>query len=219
MNEAAPWLERELARQLAPVNAPASLWNRIQEPRPRFGRSDSLRWLAWPAVVLMTLIVCAGLFRRMDRARQPDREPVEFAGSSNVFDLRSSDFAAIRSWVKTQAAIDIDLPEGAAATDNAIVRLFGVRLIRVRGLRVAAIDYGIGDDVATLFVSEKRGARGTKTEATKHLFSSTKSTGETRVVSWNMTNQNYTIAFSGAGDAHGACLLCHANTPGLVTMN
>jgi len=203
VNDTAPWLERELARQLAPVIAPASLWSRIEEPL-RFRRTNSLRWIAWPAVALATLILCAGLLRRIDQARN--------------FDFQSRDFGAIRSWVKTQADIDIDLPEGTL-TENAPIRLSGVRLIRVNGLRVAAIEYRIGNNAATLFVSGKRSVQAGNAAAPKHLFSEVESAGKARRVSWNMGSQSYTIAFSGAGDTHAACLLCHANVPGLIMLN
>jgi hypothetical protein len=204
MNESAPWLERELARQLAPVAAPASLWKRIEEPRERSRPRASLRWIAWPAAAIVTLIACAGLLRTIDRSRDSE--------------FRSSDFGAIRSWVKARADIDIDLPEGSAV-ENALVRLSGVRLIRVKGLRVAALDYRVGDNAVTLFVSGKPPAPVVNTVASRHLFSDVSSRENTRLVSWNMRNQNYTIAFSGPGDAHSACLLCHANVPGMITMN
>jgi hypothetical protein len=53
----------------------------------------------------------------------------------------------------------------------------------------------------------------------KHLFSAMKSAGKEHLLSWNMRNQNYTIAYSEAKDLGGACLLCHANTRGLLTVN
>jgi hypothetical protein len=55
-------------------------------------------------------------------------------------------------------------------------------------------------------------------KASKHLFS------QGRLVSWNMRSQTYTIAFlgtgafSGTGNSRGACLLCHANSPGVILM-
>ena len=209
MNDAAPWLERELTRQLAPVTAPASLWSRIERPQPR----ASLRWVAWPAVAIVTLIACAGLLRRIDQASD--------------FEFRSNDFSTVRAWVKAQADIDIDLPGDLptfratvrATAETAPIRVSGARLIRVKGVRVAAIDYRVGVDSATLFVSGRRSTPGENSVAPRHVFSGMESSGKTRLVSWNRRNQSYTIAFSGVGDTRGACLVCHANMPGLLTMN
>ncbi len=64
IDEATPWLEKELARQLAPVAAPEALWGRIQEARRMPRRSVSFRWAVWPAFALLTLFVCAGALRK-----------------------------------------------------------------------------------------------------------------------------------------------------------
>lgn len=222
MNDTAPWLERELARQLAPVAAPESLWNRIHEPRRSVGRGDSFRWTVWPAVALLTLLVCAGVFRTLNMRGAEElsvQELAELAKNSKDFDFRSSDFGAIRSWVKAESNIDIDLSDESSAAENASVRVLGVRLIRFRGLPVAAIDYRVGDDFATLLVSGKRADVGGNSDVGKHLFRAMKSAGNTRLVSWNMRNQNYAVAFTGGQSVHGACLLCHANMPGLIAIN
>ncbi len=204
------WLERELARQLAPVAAPESLWDRInqrqREPRRRFSFDRAF----WPVAVAMVLLAFAGVLRTFSASRDPET----FTERSGSFDLRSDNFEDIRAWAKTEANIDIDLPSGQLARDRGDVRLLGARLIRRRGLPVAAIDYRVGDEAATLFVSGKRAGLSGTTEGAGHLFSQTRSTGEARLVSWNMRNQTYTIASSGAGNARGACLLCHTNSPG-----
>jgi len=70
IDEATPWLERELARQLAPVAAPDGLWGRIQEARRMPRRSVSFRWAIWPAFALLTLFVCAGALRKVNLARE-----------------------------------------------------------------------------------------------------------------------------------------------------
>ena len=45
----------------------------------------------------------------------------------------------------------------------------------------------------------------------KHLFSPVQSAGSARLFTWSMRQQEYTIAFAGAKDPQGACLLCHVN--------
>jgi hypothetical protein len=69
--------------------------------------------------------------------------------------------------------------------------------------------------VTTLFVSNGHEAND-RMEASKHLFSRIQASGDWRLFSWNMRQSNYTIAFSASTGAHGACLLCHASTPGLL---
>jgi hypothetical protein len=200
------WLERELARQLAPVVAPESLWDRINEQQRRPRRYISFGQAFWPVAVVMVLLALAGILRTVS----VDRDPGDLAAHFGGVDFRSDNFEDIRAWAKAEANIDIELPSGQLATDRADVRLLGARLIRLRGLPVAAIDYRVGDEAATLFVSGKRGGLSGTTEAAGHLFSRSNA----RTVSWNMRNQTYTIAFSGAKNPHGACLLCHTNTPG-----
>jgi hypothetical protein len=223
MNDGAPWverepnLERELARQLAPVTAPETLWDRIHEPGKSVPRGMPMALFAWQQVVwpaaVVVVIIFAGVLWKMSPAREP---LAELPPASRDFDFRSSDFGAIRKWVKAESNIDIDLPDGAATT-AAPVLLLGVRLIRFRGSPAAAIDYHVGEGAATLVVSRKQGGLTANTEAGKHLFSPMKSAGKEHLLSWNMRNQNYTIAYSGDKDLGGACLLCHANTRSLIT--
>jgi len=154
----------------------------------------------------MVLLAFAGVLRTLT----VDRDPDILTDRAGSFDFRSDNFEDIRAWAKTEANIDIDRPSGQLAPERADVRLLGARLIRRRGLPVAAVDYLVGDEAATLFVSGKRGGLSGTTEAAGHLFSR----DNPRLVSWSMRNQTYTIAFSGAKNPRGACLLCHTNTPG-----
>lgn len=222
MNDSTPWLERELARQLAPVAAPESLWYRLQEGRRSASRSDSFRWTVWPAVALLTLILCAVAFRQMSilgSERLTAQDLAELARTSRDFDFRSDDFREIRAWVKAEANIDVDLPDGSAAAESAQIRLLGVRLMRLRGIPVAAIDYRVGREMATLLVSARHPGLGANNGAGRHMFSTIMKTSGTRLVSWNMRDENYAIAFTGAGNVHEACMLCHANIPGMIAIN
>ena len=54
----APWLEMELARQLAPVAAPDALWDRIHEQQlPQ--REKPVAW-AWWSIAAALLLVASG---------------------------------------------------------------------------------------------------------------------------------------------------------------
>jgi hypothetical protein len=212
-NDALLWLERELARQLAPVPAPDSLWDRIngRQRMPRPG--VSLDWVFWAVAAAMAVLAFAGIERTLVRHRDPgrltDRDLAALAADSGEFDIRSGNLEETRAWVKAEADIDIDVPAGQPAADRGGVRLLGARLIRLRGLPIAAIGYRVGDDVATLFVSGRHAGLSGSTEVSKHLFSRTTLAGGARLISWNMRSQTYAIAFSGATDPRGACLLCH----------
>jgi anti-sigma factor RsiW len=124
---------------------------------------------------------------------------------SHALDFHSDDAAEIRAWVKTRTGIDIDLPAAQSTIAGGPVRLLGARVIRFHGEPLAAIDYRTGDDVGTLVVSSGRSTAASNTGSSGH-----------RLLSWNMRNQTYTIAFPGARDARRACLLCHANAPAVL---
>jgi anti-sigma factor RsiW len=186
------WLERELARQLAPVIAPESLWERINEPQRIPRRRMPLDRTFWPVAIAMVLLAFAGVMRTLAIDRN----------TAGALAFRSGNFEDIRAWAKAEANIEIDLPAGQSAAGRSDVTLLGARLIRLNGLPTAAVDYRVGDEAATLFVSGKHGGTA---EASGHLFTGT----NTRLFSWNMKNQTYTIAFSGVKDPRGACLLCH----------
>jgi hypothetical protein len=228
-NDAVPWIERELARQMAPVAAPESLWDRINDPgQRRPERPVPLGWVLAPVALALTLLALAGVMRTLNRlhgdpADSAERELPILAAEAGGFDFRSDSLEETRAWVKARAKIDIDVPSGQSPpggplNDHGVVRLLGVHLIHLRGLPFAAIDYRIGDEVATLFVSGKHAGLSGNTEVSKHLFSQIKSTGNAQLFSWNMRNQTYMIAFSGSRSPHGACLLCHANMPGLMLL-
>jgi hypothetical protein len=210
LDEATPWLARELSSQLAPVAAPDGLWARIQEGRSAPRRSVSFRWTVWPAFAALTLVSCIGLLRQLTGMnRLTQGELAEISSGSKDPDFRSNDFRAIRAWVSAQTNIDIDLPAGQSVGGARPVLLIGARLIRFRGSRVAAIDYRVGDRVATLLVSGKRPRLSWSTEPSRHLFSQIRTQGGGRALSWDMGNEVYTIAFAGAREFHGACLICH----------
>jgi len=199
----APWLEMELARQLCPVAAPESLWDRIHEQQAS-RRDKPDRWVLWPIAAALLLVASGGAAWRIVMARDPGAGLARLAEHelrADSLDFRSEDPLEIRTWVKARANIDIDLPAGRSA-----VRLLGARLIQFKGAPVAAVAYRVGDDDAALLVMGKRSAA-----TSKHLFSPVQSAGSARLFTWSMRQQEYTIAFAGAKDPQGACLLCHVN--------
>jgi hypothetical protein len=215
------WLEKELARELAPVAAPESLWDRINQQPRRPARRVWLDRAFWPVAAVMLLLAVAGVVRTVSVDRDPETLPAEelaVIGTSGTLDFRSDSFDAARKWVKAEANIDIDLPPGHRGADPAVyservVRLLGVRMARLRGVPIAAVDYRVGDEGATLFVSGKQGGEAGGEAASRHVFLPTKSAADGRLYSWSMHNQIYAIAASGLENSHAACLLCHSNTP------
>jgi hypothetical protein len=65
-NNADSEMERQLARALAPVSAPASLWFHIQEPRPkpRFALGRPSVWIVSPALAAVLITIVAGAIHR-----------------------------------------------------------------------------------------------------------------------------------------------------------
>jgi anti-sigma factor RsiW len=210
----APWLEMELARQLSPVAAPESLWDRIQE-RPVQRRADGFRWELWPVAAALLLMASGGVIWQAG-ARDPLADMEKLAAQEtrqfHGLDIRSEDPAEIRTWLKANANIDIALPGSGA------VRLLGARLIPRRGAPVAVVAYRVGDNDATLLVSRKHSVFSGKA-ASKHVFSRIESAEGARFFSWRTREQIYTIASSMTKDPQGACLLCHANEPSPATFN
>lgn len=56
-------IERELARAMSPVSAPAGLWAAIHRPRETRPARFSLRWALWPAMAFVLLLTLAGALR------------------------------------------------------------------------------------------------------------------------------------------------------------
>ena len=218
-----PWLEGELSRHLGPVTAPESLWERIHQcPVPR--QRSPLQWALWPVAAAMLLLTSGGVAWQSGKVRNhvgdmeqlAEQELQRLVAGSNDFDFQSSDPGEIRAWVKAKVKIDIDL---AAGRSDGEVRLLGVRLIQHRGAPVAAIDYRVGEDAATLLVLRKASSAGTTLPASEHLFSRIQSAGSSRLVSWSMREQAYTMALSGTRDPQGGCFVCHVDAHGPTTFN
>jgi hypothetical protein len=210
------WLEEELARQLKPVAAPQDLWQRINgQPRrtvARESRRVPFGWIFWPAAAAMVLVAAVGMVRIRNHASSEDRfteKEVTLLAAHRGVDFRPASFDNARAWVRQRTAIDIAVPPGHPPVDDSAVQVMGVRLMEMRGLPIAAIDYKVGGETATLFVSGKRpGLTGDDMGPSLHLHS------RRGLTYWNMRNETYTIAFTSATNPYGACILCHTTTPG-----
>ena len=152
MSDLKPWLEMELARQLSPVAAPASLWNSIGDRQSR-QRASVGGWVLWPAVALMLFFACGALLWSMRDITQLTRSELRsLAGAGQACNFWSDDPAEIRNWVKSKGNMDVDIP----VDDSGAVRPMGARMVRVRGTLVAAIAYRMSSGAATLLVSSRR---------------------------------------------------------------
>lgn len=193
------WLELELAHRLAPVAAPDDLWARIENGKPAPERHAA----RWPIAAILTLGVAAASLWLAARGQEPavnlsnvnlsdvnlERLAMEQLHSAAPLELRSSDPAEIAAWTREHAGVAMRLPARSQA------RLAGVRVIRKGGVRMAAVDYSIGGDTATLLVT--RNVAGPES-------------GHGRM-SWKSGELSYALACSNLEHPEAACLLCHSS--------
>ena len=207
MSEIAPWLETELSRQLGPVSAPESLWDRIeaQQGRPPV---RSAHWPLWPIAAVVMLTVAGSVFWRAAAPTMQDLALRELRGS-DALDFHSDDPVEIRNWVKAKADIDIALP--ATRPGVGAIRLLGARLVEYQGEPVAAVSYRVGNGSAMLLVSRRQPADGGDVANRAHRFAPIRAGNGARLFAWNMRRQEYMIACSDMADPQVACLLCHTS--------
>ncbi|HEY2017412.1 MAG TPA: hypothetical protein VGH38_28095 [Bryobacteraceae bacterium] len=192
------WLELELAEQLAPVAAPDDLWDRVEGAigRPAaVAASVAIRreLPRWPIAAIVTLMVAAATLWLAAKGQEPAPNLAQLAQEELLdrapLDLRSSDPGEIGAWMRQHAGVSVSLPTTGKA------HLSGVRLIRKGGTRIAAVEYAVGSDAATLLV-----ARVGSAPSAPHGLSS-----------WSSGGQCYALACSNRERPETACLLCHAS--------
>lgn len=219
LRQGGAWLEAELSRQLGPISAPDSLWDRIHEQR-RPLRACPNPWRTWSIAAAALLVLLAGLVWRLGASRVPvaDLEALaqrELKGPSNV-DLRSGDPLKIQAWVKANSNIDIQLPDRREFGNDA-VRLIGARLAGTANAPIAVISYQVGDTSAALLVADKPAdPRGVAVRGHMAFHNETATGG--RLYSWNSGANEYALAFGSAKDDGRPCLLCHAAAPALMVL-
>jgi hypothetical protein len=194
-------LEANLVRHLGPVPAPDLLWERLHDRlrERRAPRKRELHWRLW-TVAAMAIFVCCGAVAWHGAAvhdRQAELEALagQEVGNTAAAEFCSSDAGKVRGWIKANAGVDVEIPQGGAMGSSSRVELLGARCVRQSGQRVAAVIYKVDGDPATLLIA-KSSAGGSE------------HTG--RSLAWGMRNQVYALAVSGTSDPHHACLLCHA---------
>ena len=131
-------LEDALRKHLGPVNAPAELWERVQE-----GQAGQAVWrfpMAWAAAAVMLVMAVAGwaLWRTGTR-------PTE---------IRSANATEVHDWVLVNSGLDVPL----AAKPSSLVEILGASIDRA-GKLIAIITYQVGEMRATLLVSKDSSGR------------------------------------------------------------
>jgi hypothetical protein len=102
--------------------------------------------------------------------------------------IQTASASEVHNWVLANSGLDVPLP----ARPGSLVEILGASIDRA----VATISYRVGELRATLSVA-------------KDASGDAPHTGTEISSTWTMGGQSYTIAVSGPGDLHAACLLCH----------
>ena len=220
MHNSSQWLEPVLARHLGRVEAPEELWNRVRCPEPPVGYTNRQyshpqysHRLAW-ALATAVLIVLAtwGLRPRGDGVNAGTLlANLALAQGSDNLEFRSGEAEKIRAWVKDRTGLDIPFPAESAPS----IRLLGAHVVTEGALRVEIAYQTSGHD-ARLLVSK---AASTLAGNGKHRFLSDAPYQGTRVFSWVMRGQLYTLACATPVDSQAACLLCHADAERQPVLN
>jgi hypothetical protein len=209
------WIESELTRQFRPVHAPDTLWQSIHEQRRPLRTRSRITAAVWiPALTLLALSV--GLSARLTTTpiNAADlRSLSATAGAPDRIEFRSGDPNQIRAWVKERSGIDISFPEKLPATGEN-VSLVGARLVRLKGTPLAEVTCRVGQHFVSMLVANRpvRSGAGRKL---RHEDLRIESAADMRLISWNMGAERYMMALTDTYDFHKACLLCHADPPGL----
>jgi hypothetical protein len=178
MHKSDAWLAPMLERELGRVTPPDELWNRIHWPRAQPFATSNPNWLTLALVMGLVIVMAALSFRPSPS-------------------IHSGQPAQIRSWVKTNAGLDVALRRETST--SAVLEHAQV----IRGEPPAAeIGFRIGSRPGMLRVSKMESAWAA---VGQHATWS----NNARVVSWGMRGQLYTLSCASPEDLKAACLLCH----------
>ena len=153
------WLERELARGLAPVAAPEIL-------KIRLGFAPARRW-EFPRVALAVaaavVMIIGGGYAASRTAALDSRELAarELCGAETV-EFASTDPVAIAAWLHKELHKELHREGGVEIPLRPVegVHLTGARLIRRHGVRVAAVSLQVRAGNATVLVARAGSAVG-----------------------------------------------------------
>jgi hypothetical protein len=179
-------LERELARDLAPVRAPEALWMLVRASAPK----RRPRRAAWPWAAAGSLAAAAlALVFALSPPSLAQFAAAELAESGNP-DLRSHDPQEISRWLREHAGVEISLPA------NTKVELLGASATKSRGAVFGGVLYRVAGHNAVLLASRTANIK----PPARH--------GESI---WAAHGQVYALAFDGPPGARLACQLCHVD--------
>ena len=197
------WLDLELAHRLRPVSAPEELWERIENVRaggsrrrttgvrPFLRRALPAAAMATAALVAMALWLADGREPVLDIRQLAAAPDGRLAAGAAPLDLHSGDPGEIRRWLQHTAGVDVPLRPVAG------IKLEGARMVRGAGRKIAAVDYRVGPDSATLLVARADPA----CPLPQHGG---------RASAWQARDQVYAVACSNPERLEAACLLCHS---------
>lgn len=180
------WLDRELARELRPVEAPEALWGRLETARrrPLPGHRRALRLALFAAALAVVAAVLGGGRHSAGIEKLAARE----LDRSASLELRSGDAVEIAAWLRRQAGLDL------AIAPSARIQLKGARVVRERGVPVGEVAYQVRGSKALLLVARTGGP----------FHAPAKHGG----LAWQHGRQVYAVA---CAPPEAACALCHAN--------
>ena len=202
-------LERDLRHGLRGVSAPPELWDRLNAARgnppaaastltgdqggaARFGNANPILVWALAASVAFIAAGLASIYRQSGAADEASALEALTGGSRSI-GFHCSNPSQLRAWVRAKTGINLPL----RTEQEASIELIGAQAIG--GNRGVEIAYRAGNRDAVLLVSHVDSASPNSPH--NRLAS--------RVSSWVMDGQRYTLACADPAELQLACKLCH----------
>jgi hypothetical protein len=162
------WLERELARELAPVEAPGMLGVRL-------GLAQARRWECPRAALAVAAAVVLAIGGGYAGGRMAGLDPGQLAArgvrGTETIEFASTDPVAVAAWLRREAGVEVPLPAGAG------VRVTGARVIRRHGERVPAITLQVNAGTATVVVAHAGSAAEGALKMPDHALAAARDAG------------------------------------------